>query len=105
MIRTAGLLLAATAVTASMIVACAKHNDTTPASTTVIQKPSGECIGYDTCPTGDQYITAVLQPKTITKTTEVPSTTLSPTSTLVPTMTPSPTSTDMPTTTVITTTP
>jgi len=97
MIRTV-LALAATVL--ALVLACHKDNEknTPPDLTTVIQEPGGKCVGYETCPTpDDQHITAKLEPKEVTTTTEVPSTSLSPTSTEVPTVSPSPTSTEVPT--------
>ena len=98
MIRTIGLALSAIAITASTLVACNKH-DNKPELTTVIKKPSGECIGWNTCPPRDEHhITGILEPSEVTGTSPSPTVSLSPTVTEVPTLTPSPTSTDVLTT-------
>jgi hypothetical protein len=98
MIRTIGLALSALAIITATVVACDKGKDNKPELTTVIKKPDGSCMGYDTCPTkDDQHITAFLEPSTVTTNVEVPTTSLSPTSTEVPTVTPSATSTMVPT--------
>lgn len=97
-IRTAGLLLTAAAIAASIPVACTKGNESKPAMTTVIKRQDGTCIGYDKCPpVDDQHITAVLEPKSVTTSVEVPTVSMSPTVTEVPTMVPSSTSVMVPT--------
>lgn len=99
MLRAIGLTLSAAAITTATLVACGNKDDDKPADlTTVIREQSGKCVGYETCPPADSsHITAVLEPKEVTTTTEVPSTSLSPTSVEVPTVSPSETSTVVPT--------
>jgi hypothetical protein len=103
MIRKIGILLSATAIATSVLIACDKdrdEKDAPPDLTTVVQEPGGKCVGYETCPTpDDQHITAKLEPKQVTTSVEVPSVSLSPTVTEVPTVSPSETSVEVPTVT------
>jgi hypothetical protein len=104
MIRQIGLLLSATAIATSALIACSNKDDNKkdepPDLTTVVQEPGGKCVGYETCPTpDDKHITAKLEPKEVTTSVEVPTVSLSPTVTEVPTVSPSETSVMVPTVT------